>query len=351
MDLDLEADSEPGAGSEGEGEEPPPSSQVSAVCVLHVCCVRYAWYASAGNSGRLCCSGSGCQGPLHQTNWMPKLSAPSPSLHPGRRSGASWARCCSASSASSGRQRSWRRRCGRPRPPRTPGGTLAAFSCARLLRCAALCMQESIAERHALQGRNETLTCGPVAITCVTMFLLLPCDHAFACRRELRGAAVAQAEVVACTLSAAGGELVGLMPPGVGFDALICDEAAQARRAGILFLQRLFHPARQHGCCCALLLSPPSSTLLCQEKRQARAGPQPLAAAAPCVAVQSGVAAARTASVLSSPLYLEAILIFPLAPLPVHARSPWSTTPTGPCLLLLPTPRLLLHRTLAQIPL
>lgn len=45
----------------------------------------------------------------------------------------------------------------------------------------------------------------------------------------MRAAAVAQAEVVACTLSAAGGDLVSLLPPGVGFDALICDEAAQAR--------------------------------------------------------------------------------------------------------------------------
>ena len=49
------------------------------------------------------------------------------------------------------------------------------------------------------------------------------------CRREMRAAAVAQAEVVACTLSAAGGDLASLMPPGVGFDALICDEAAQVR--------------------------------------------------------------------------------------------------------------------------
>ncbi len=49
-----------------------------------------------------------------------------------------------------------------------------------------------------------------------------------ACRREMRAAAVAQAEVVACTLSAAGGDLPTLLPPGVGFDALICDEAAQA---------------------------------------------------------------------------------------------------------------------------
>ncbi|GAB4823482.1 hypothetical protein N2152v2_010528 [Parachlorella kessleri] len=61
-------------------------------------------------------------------------------------------------------------------------------------------------------------------------------------RREMRAAAVAQAEVVACTLSAAGGDLAALMPPGVGFDALICDEAAQALEPSTLIPLQLLAP-------------------------------------------------------------------------------------------------------------
>lgn len=43
--------------------------------------------------------------------------------------------------------------------------------------------------------------------------------------REVRQAVLLRAQVVACTLSAAGGELKSLLPPAAKFSALIIDEA------------------------------------------------------------------------------------------------------------------------------
>ena len=44
--------------------------------------------------------------------------------------------------------------------------------------------------------------------------------------RELRRAVLLRAQVVACTLSAAGGELKDLLPKDARFNALIIDEVA-----------------------------------------------------------------------------------------------------------------------------
>ncbi|KAL4457300.1 hypothetical protein ABPG75_012165 [Micractinium tetrahymenae] len=78
-------------------------------------------------------------------------------------------------------------------------------------------------------------------------------------RKELRAAVVAQSEVVAATLSSAGGELLQLMPranslgvagsaagsstaPLLGFDAIVCDEAAQALEPSTLIALQLLAP-------------------------------------------------------------------------------------------------------------
>jgi len=54
-------------------------------------------------------------------------------------------------------------------------------------------------------------------------------------KRAQRAAAVRGAEVVACTLAAAGGDLLGLVEGGPLFDALVIDEARPSRRrAGLL---------------------------------------------------------------------------------------------------------------------
>ena len=50
-------------------------------------------------------------------------------------------------------------------------------------------------------------------------------------KRAQRAAAVRGAEVVACTLAAAGGDLLGLVEGGPLFDALVIDEARPSRRA------------------------------------------------------------------------------------------------------------------------
>lgn len=52
-------------------------------------------------------------------------------------------------------------------------------------------------------------------------------DQIAQARREVRQAVVRQAEVVACTLSAAGGDLAGLMAGGPLFDMVIVDEVPQ----------------------------------------------------------------------------------------------------------------------------
>ena len=49
-------------------------------------------------------------------------------------------------------------------------------------------------------------------------------EHLSRARREVRQAVVRAAEVVACTLSGAGGDLLALSKGSVGFQALIIDE-------------------------------------------------------------------------------------------------------------------------------
>lgn len=51
-------------------------------------------------------------------------------------------------------------------------------------------------------------------------------------RREVRQAVVRQAEVVACTLSAAGGDLATLLASGPLFDLVVIDEVCLMGRAG-----------------------------------------------------------------------------------------------------------------------
>lgn len=64
-------------------------------------------------------------------------------------------------------------------------------------------------------------------------------------KKEVRQAVVKAAEVVACTLSSAGGDLVGMWPPGHAplFDALVIDEAAQALEPSALIPFSLLKPS------------------------------------------------------------------------------------------------------------
>ncbi|KAK9830550.1 hypothetical protein WJX72_012414 [[Myrmecia] bisecta] len=62
-------------------------------------------------------------------------------------------------------------------------------------------------------------------------------------RREVRQAVVKSAEVVACTLSSAGGDLLSLLKTGPFFNALIIDEAAQALEPAALIALQLVAPS------------------------------------------------------------------------------------------------------------
>ena len=62
--------------------------------------------------------------------------------------------------------------------------------------------------------------------------------------KAVRGAVLQRAQVVACTLSAAGGELAALLPPDAKFDALIVDEVRCVQTPGSHPLESVAGPLR-----------------------------------------------------------------------------------------------------------
>lgn len=78
--------------------------------------------------------------------------------------------------------------------------------------------------------RSDIILClGNRADVCVVRFasqLRSSGERVARARREVRVAVVRRSEVVACTLSSAGGDLIGLMAGGPLFDCLIIDEVS-----------------------------------------------------------------------------------------------------------------------------